>query len=520
MVRKILIYILFLLTSFSSISQIITNNGAKVDIKSGTRVMFHTLHNMGSGGEFNYNTALSLPGNWINDSPAAFQHGATGTVTLNGTTQQTVKSSSHDFGDLTINNTSGNNQAIVLSDNMYIETKLNLTQGIVYTGTNKLVFQSGANPSTSGNSLSFVDGEMDKICSTGLSFTFPTGDVNPRDIGAGTITYKVWSPLKVNPVGATTVNVKYLYDNVGMPDWWEHGGNMDETLHHVSDREYWLVSSTQNFSNTTLYWNDNDHPSPAGPCIHGFDFGDEATFSSGDLTVAYWNGSMWVDIGGSVTGVHDDGYITSAEAVPFGAKSSTFITYGSYKNENPLPVEMLFLTAQCSGEQVEIIWQTASETNNAGFVIEKSTDFDNFTQIGYVHGAGNSNSVLSYSFIDTESAAGDNYYRLKQVDYDGVYKYSEIVVASCSDDDISIPVFDVYPNPTKDIINISGENLPSEDADIRIYNVIGSLIWQTEVKTTSGIAFTRFDMTGLPPAMYVVKIISGDFVAVKKVEKQ
>lgn len=513
-------FILFILTSAYSIAQIITNNGAKVDIKSGTRVMFYTLHNMGTNAEFNYNTALSVPGNWINDSPAEFQHGATGTVTLNGTSQQTVKSSGQDFGDLTISNTSGNNQAIVLSDNMLISIKLNLTQGIVNTGTNKLIFQSAATSSTSGNSNSFVDGEMDKICSSGLSFTFPTGDVNPRDIGAGTVTYKVWSPINVNPVGATTVNVKYLYDNVGMPDWWEHGGNMDETLHHVSDREYWLVSSTQNFSNTTLYWNDNNHPSPAGPCIHGFDYGNEADFSPGDLTVAYWNGSMWVDIGGSVTGVHDNGYITSAEAVPFGAKSSTFITYGSYKNENPLPVEMLFLTAQCSGEQVEIIWQTASETNNAGFVIEKSTDFDNFTQIGYVHGAGNSNSVLSYSFIDTESAAGDNYYRLKQVDYDGVYKYSEIVVASCSDDDISIPVFDVYPNPTKDIINISGENLPSEDADIRIYNVIGSLIWQTEVKTTSGIAFTRFDMTGLPPAMYVVKIISGDFVAVKKVEKQ
>jgi hypothetical protein len=518
--KRFLIYILLFLTSAYCIGQIITNNGAKVDIKSGTRVMFHTLHNMGTNGAFNYNTDLTVPGNWINDSPAEFQHGATGTVTLNGTSQQTVKSSGQDFGDLTINNTSGNNQAVVLSDNMLVSIKLNLTQGIVYTGTNKLIFQANATASTAGNSNSFVDGEMDKIATGPISFTFPTGDVNLRDIGAGIITYKVWSPLKVNPVGATTVNVKYLYDNVGMPDWWEHGGNMDESLHHVSDREYWLVSSTQNFSTTTLYWNDNDHPSPAGPCIHGFDYGNEADFSAGDLTVAYWNGSMWIDAGGSVTGNHDAGSITSSSAIPFGAKSSTFITYGSYKNENPLPVELLFLTAQCSGDQVEVIWQTASEINNRGFVIEKSIDFDSFNQIGFVQGAGNSNSILSYSFVDYEPVVGNNYYRLKQIDSDGGFKYTDIVVASCSDNEFATPVFDVYPNPTKEMINISGENLPGENAIVSIYNIIGSLIWQTTESTVSGIAFIRFDMTGLPPAMYVVKIISGDFVAVKKVEKQ
>ncbi|MCK9416249.1 T9SS type A sorting domain-containing protein [Candidatus Dojkabacteria bacterium] len=518
MLNKFVIFILFLLISFSGISQIITNNGAKVDIKSGTRVMFHTLHNMGSGGEFNYNTSLSLPGNWINDSPAAFQHGATGTVTLNGTTQQTVKSSSHDFGDLTINNTSGNNQAIVLSDNMYIETKLNLTQGIVYTGTNKFIFLDGSTSSSPGNANSFIDGTIEKIGNT--DFIFPAGDVNLRDIGAGLITYKVWSPLEINPNALTTIDVKYVYDNVGMPDWWEHGGNMDETLHHVSDREYWLVSSTQNFIKSTLYWNNNGHAIEQ-PCVHGFDLGNPATFNPGDLTVAYWNGNKWINAGSGLPQllVHDDGYISTIDVIPFISMSETYITYGSLKNDNSLPVELINLSAECIINKIEIIWQTASEINNDKFIIEKSKDSENFYQIGFIQGAGNSNNILTYTFIDNNTY-DNNYYRLKQIDYDGKITYSNIINAFCYDNTQNKPIINIYPNPTKNSINIEGEDLPDNDIQIEIYNVINELIWFKLENINNGHINIVYDMTNLPPAMYIVKITSNNFINTHKVEKQ
>lgn len=516
---RYLVFILFSLTYTCGIAQIITNNGAKVDIKSGTRVMFHTLHNMGSGGEFNYNTALSLPGNWINDSPAAFQHGVTGTVTLNGTTQQTVKSSGHDFGDLTINNTSGDNQAILLSDDLSIEIKLNLTQGIVYTGINKLIFLDGSTSSSSGNANSFIDGKIEKIGNT--IFIFPSGDVNPRDIGAGLITYKIWSPIGINPNALTTIDVEYFYDHDGMPDWWEHGGNMDETLHHVSDREYWLVSSTQNFSNTTLYWNDNNH-AVGQPCIHGFDLGNPATFSPGDLTVAYWNGNKWINAGSGLPQllVHDNGYLSTTDVIPFISMSETYITYGSLKDANPLPVSLLYLSAQCLSNTIEIIWKTVSETNNVGFIIEKSIDDNIFSEIGFVPGAGNNSGFLTYTFIDDNPVGGYNYFRLKQIDDDGTYTYSKIVTASCLIDDFSYPIISIYPNPTKDNIHIIGSNLAGDNISIEVYNVINELILSTTEYISLGNMNVIINMTGLAPAMYIVKITSIDYQKIIKIEKQ
>jgi hypothetical protein len=184
----------------------------------------------------------------------------------------------------------------------------------------------------------------------------------------------------------------------------------------------------------------------------------------------------------------------------------------------PLPVELLSFNFNC--ETLTLNWTTASEINNVGFIIEKSTDFETFQQIGYVQGVGNNNVIMSYSFIDSELFEGDNYYRLKQIDADGGFEYSAIAVASCFDNKLLPPSFDAYPNPTKDIINIYAENLPAEDAKIIIYNIVGSLIYQTELKTVLGIAFTCLDMTDLLPAMYVAKIISGNYISFIKIEKQ
>jgi len=513
-------FIALFFVAFSGIcnAQYIRNEGAKIHVASGTGLVFNSLYNTGSNGSFYYNAPLNVPGNWINVTPAVFSEGASGTVTFNGSTTQQIACAGSTFGTVTVNNNSGDDQAVVLNDNMEIESSLTLTNGIVDAGANTLVFQSTAT-SNSGNALSFVDGEMQKTGAT--AFVFPGGDVSLRDIGDGNLEYRIWAPIRSNPVGSTVVSVEYFFDNAGMPDWWEHGGNMDPDLHHVSDREYWLVSSTENFTNTTLYWNDNGH-AVAGVCEHGFDDGNPAAFNTGDLSVAYWNGSMWVDAGAGGTSsiVHDNGYLASSDVIPFGAKSQTFVTFGSKDNINPLPVELISFNADCYGNKVDIVWQTASEINNAGFSIEKSNDGKSFVQIGFVGGAGNSNSLESYSYTDNKPGKGTTYYRLKQIDTDGKYVYSKAIYASCDDQNEIDPSFIVYPNPTNDIINISAENLPDEDASVSIYNMIGSLVWQSKLNAVSGMAFTRFDMSDLPPAMYLVKVISGDYVGVKKVENR
>lgn len=517
--RRLLLLSLFATFATVCFSQTIKNEGAKIIVTSGTSIIFDNLHNSGLGGYFYYNTPLNLPGDWTNVSPASFDQGASGTVTLTGTAQQTIASGGSSFRTMTINNTSGSNQAIVLSDDMEIENSLTLTDGIVNTNGNTLIFQA-TTTSDVGNASSFVDGKMRK--SGAVPFTFPSGDIEVQDFdGNGNVTYKVWSPMTANPVASTSVDVEYFFDDAGMPDWWEHSGNMDATLHHVSNREYYLVSSTEDFADVTLYWNDNAHA--AGDiCNHGFDYGDDADFVAADLVVSYWNGSMWVDAdfnSGSSSIAHDQGYVTSRFAVPFGAKSQTFITLGSKNNQNPLPVELVSLSADCSGSQVDIIWQTASETNNSGFVVEKSSDGKTFAQIGFVDGAGNSNRPKSYVFSDLNPINGTNYYRLKQIDTDGKFVYTKIITTSCENENNPEPSFIVYPNPTTDILNISAEYLPGKTAVVNVYNVLGALVWQSKENTSAGMIFTRYDMSALPPAVYMVKVVSDDFVGVKKIEK-
>ncbi len=515
MKKYILLVILFSIT-FIALSQTITNTGAKVVIKNGTTVKFTNLHNSQAGGYFYYDTDLDVPGNWTNVSPATFDQGTNGAVTLNGSSQQTVTSGGSAFQDLTINNATANDAEILLGDNLEIESQLTLTDGIINTNSNKLVFQSSAT-SNSGNAGSFVHGEMEKSGAT--QFTFPCGDVISRDLNgdASDEDYVIWSPMRSNPVASTTVNVEYFFDNAGMPDWWEYGGNMDATLHHVSDREYWLVSSTENFTTVTLYWNDNDH-AVGGICPHSFCDGTPGNYDNTDLSVAYWTGSLWRDAGGTATNNHDVGNIESSLTIPFGAKSQTFITYGSKDNQDPLPVELLDFYSDCNDNKVELFWNTASETNNKGFFIEISEDGKNFKQIGYIAGAGNSTDINSYSFIDKESYGKFAYYRLKQIDYNGESTVSTFIYAGCENIE-NEPYLEIYPNPFKNNINVIAENLPKEDIVLNIYNMLGSLIHQVKPDPINGSFRINIDLAKLPPAMYVVKVISGDFVGIVKIEK-
>jgi hypothetical protein len=94
---------------------------------------------------------------------------------------------------------------------------------------------------------------------------------------------------------------------------------------------------------------------------------------------------------------------------------------------NPLPIELLEFNAIANGDVVDLSWITASEINNERFEVERSSNAQQFTKVATVAGAGNSNTLLSYSASDTQPLQGVSYYRLKQIDYHGSYAYSDIV---------------------------------------------------------------------------------------------
>lgn len=141
----------------------------------------------------------------------------------------------------------------------------------------------------------------------------------------------------------------------------------------------------------------------------------------------------------------------------------------------PLPVELLDFTVAPLQDHILLRWRTATEINNRGFDIQSSSDGKHWQSIGFVEGQGSSTALHDYHYEDAAPLPGLNYYRLRQVDYDGAEAYSEVrAVAWVSDKDVL-----VYPNPLlNDKLNI---NLEGQIETLRLLNSQGQLITEKAV---------------------------------------
>jgi hypothetical protein len=136
-------------------------------------------------------------------------------------------------------------------------------------------------------------------------------------------------------------------------------------------------------------------------------------------------------------------------------------------------VELTTFTVVLSNSAVELNWNTATEVNNYGFEIQKSTNKSAWAIIGFVQGHGNSNSPKEYSFEDKNLLVGNMQYRLKQIDLDGSFEYSYAVGVNF-EAPASLALDQNYPNPFNPSTNISFEIPVKSNVLIKIYNVLGS----------------------------------------------
>ncbi|HYV92148.1 MAG TPA: M1 family aminopeptidase [Chitinophagales bacterium] len=164
-----------------------------------------------------------------------------------------------------------------------------------------------------------------------------------------------------------------------------------------------------------------------------------------------------------------------------------------------LPIGLLSFTAQKAGDKtVKLDWECASEINNHYFTIEKSKGETDFATLDTVEGAGTSEIPLSYIAYDDHPYKGMNYYRLKQTDYNGDIKYSQIVNVDFSDD----TYFFVYPNPANDDLNIvSGQAIEQ----IVIMDVTGRHVYEQRENFNKEI---RISLSGIAPGCYLLKTVN------------
>ncbi|MCB9353231.1 MAG: T9SS type A sorting domain-containing protein [Lewinellaceae bacterium] len=168
-----------------------------------------------------------------------------------------------------------------------------------------------------------------------------------------------------------------------------------------------------------------------------------------------------------------------------------------------LPVELINFKAVVQTGLVRLLWSTATEKNNAGYEIERSGDHRNWSGIGFVAGNGNSVQRRDYEFTDAQPLAGPNYYRLKQMDTDGAYEYSPIVIADVR---AGVSGFDVFPNPSSDgLLSFRIVNEKEGAGSLEIFDWVGYKVYRETIDLLPGTNVFPVSMASFPKGVYTAR---------------
>ncbi len=202
-------------------------------------------------------------------------------------------------------------------------------------------------------------------------------------------------------------------------------------------------------------------------------------------------------------------------AVSFAINSfSTFYIHPQRYPFAALPIELISFIGWNQADINVLKWITASERNSKSFEVEKSANNTDWNYIGEKTAAGNSNSEITYYFNDVNPVVGNNYYRLKMIDNDGSFKYSSV---------INIPITQVYtnsfvavyPNPTSSLLNIDIQSKVNCKTTLKVYDVVGKIVFEENIELTKGINKIQQDYTSLASGTYIMTFTDIDGVAHK-----
>lgn len=200
--------------------------------------------------------------------------------------------------------------------------------------------------------------------------------------------------------------------------------------------------------------------------------------SNGDLSALTISNHNITDASNmSVTPTTDDGEVTVATSCT-------------------LPVELVFFNANIQHQVIQLNWQTAAELNNSHFEIERSLDGKNWEMIGTKKGNGTTNTAQNYTYFDEIPQNGVNYYRLKQVDFNDEYEYSEVKSIEFFTEQTSISC---YPNPTKDYVYFNNFT----EGSISIWNVLGQQVASYKIDGVEHINIQQ-----LEKGQYFIRVMS------------
>jgi len=239
---------------------------------------------------------------------------------------------------------------------------------------------------------------------------------------------------------------------------------------------------------------------------------------TGDEITLSWTGTRWEivccpGLGGiliafsdaSTVGIHPpssdidpDPWVVVDAATAFESATGSGTT-------TALPVELIDFMAIKVDRGLELQWQTSSELNNEKFQIEMSENGRRFKKIGEIKGSGTTQTQVDYKFLVKEPKAGITYYRLKQIDFDGQFEYSDMVSAEFEYKGVSAGT--IYPNPSRSgLVSLDLTSEDSKTAPIAVFDATGKLITDQVRSLVQGNNRLDFDFSSLTAGIYILKI--------------
>jgi hypothetical protein len=182
----------------------------------------------------------------------------------------------------------------------------------------------------------------------------------------------------------------------------------------------------------------------------------------------------------------------------------------------PFPVELSSFTGMVINNTIQLNWQTETEVDNYGYEIERQVNESEWSNIGFVKGYGNSNSPKRYKFTDINPAGGSKFrYRLKQIDNDGTYEYSDIVDVEFVPTEFAL--YQNYPNPFNNSTLIKFSLPEAGKVSIRVYSTAGEEITELVNKDyEAGYHKVEFNVRSYASGVYFYRLQAGDYIETKK----
>lgn len=481
-----------------------TNIKGKLSINSNTGDKTFNNININNNGILECNTSVDIiiKGDLINNGIFIPNEG---TYTFNGTNEQNISSISDiSFYNLTIdnpqriimnNNVIASNQLFMKNGNIIVDVTDTLILGTSTTQLGKLIRNNGTIignfrrwfASRTINNVLFPIGTNDFYRPAIISFT-----TAPTSGGTITTSFIEFDPqvtnLPINDGG-------FQITNYGTDGYWQMipGDNLTGGQYNLS----LYITGFQKI-------------------INGLDISN--------LRIIKQNisSNQWV-----VNGTHQIGTWSNDYPMIRRIGMMEFGKYALAGSNNPLPIELLYFNATAENELVELSWSTASEINNDFFTIEYSNDLDDtntiWTPIAMIDGAGNSNTPLVYKFVDKPYLRDNNtnvvFYRLKQTDIDGKYKYYGPVFVRYNyiDEDEKNIIITYDPSINENKINIMFNATESNQYQINIYDINGKLITTNTGQSIDGTNNVTMQINNFNSSIYIIVLNIGQQVLTQKI---